>query len=509
MKYKLWIIGFLTVVFLTFTTEVEATDIETAELTHLDAVLVLDVSGSMNFADPGRISYEAMMLFIDLLPVSGDRVGIISYNDQIVALQELTLIRSREDKDYLKDFIAGLQIRGWTDITVGLMEAIRILDDSHRPPNRPVIILFTDGNNHLGPGNPRTQEDLDNDTEQIIVDAVARGYPIYTIGLNYDGTLNHAYIQRFADETGALSFETANAEDLPDILSAIFASQMDIQVTSAGIIYGNDDFQEITVDIPYGIAEANIIFLSGSPIEAELLDPLGRPIPFDGHWAVFSQANHYAMLKVILPVQGEWTIRVLGAADDRIRVNMLHVTPAEEEIIPEEPEPVPTPVPAPTPAPPAPAEELHEEPDNGIDTVLIAAVAAVAAVMAMIAVLLFKKKQARVFTGRLAIEITNHHTGEKSAPQYRNLIEYGRKTDLHTLLRGQGSPLLAAVTLSPSPTAPSHLPQLLVKCTSKDLKFKKDFMKCDASKGIAMSMRTELRIEIEAENKSIVLRYME
>ena len=479
--------------------------------THLDAVLVLDVSGSMNFADPDRLSYEAMMMFIDMLSIAGDRVGIVAYNDRIVASRELTLIQGQEDKDDLKDFIAGLTVGGFTDITLGLSEALRILDVGHELPNKPVIILFTDGNNHLSPGHPWTQYDLDRATEHIITHAKDRGYPIYTIGLNYDGTLNHAYIQRFSDETGALSFETTIAYNLPDILSAIFASQMDVTIIEIGEIEADGELHVFPVYIPDEmVLEANITFLSGQLIDVGLYDPLNRPVPLDGYWAVFSRASHYAVLKIISPTPGEWTLSVRGAAGDRIRINMLFSPlrePIEEEIqVPVLPIPSPTPAFTPTPEP-EPEPEIEEPRDF---TVLAYILAVVFTVVALVAIVIFvRKKHTRVFTGRLVMELTDHYTGEKSAPQYRNLIEYGRKTNLNTLLRGQGSSLLSAVILLPSPTAPSHLPQLIVKCSSAELKFKKDFMEQSAAQGIALSMRTELRIEIPSENKTLMIRYIE
>ena len=532
MKFKILIIGIFTMVFLSlpsFTTTAQAAQ----ELTQIDAVLVLDVSGSMNFADPGRLSYEAMKMFIDMLPASGSRVGIVSYNDQITESHELILIENYETKQDLISVIDGLVVGGFTDITVGLMEALRLLEIGHAPPNRPVIILFTDGNNHLSPGNPRTEADLYNDTEQIIADAQGRGIPIYTIGLNFDGTLNHAYIQRFANETGALSFETYNARDLLPILSNIFYSQMDARTILAGGGIMIDNVQEISLEIPEGTVEVNIALFSDLPIRMELVDPLGRPIPFDGHWSVFTQSNHYSLLKAIAPnPSGDWTLVLYSdqdtpGADFMVRAMLLspnwavaeeveEVEVIEEEIVvgvlEEEAVEVVVEVVE------VVEEEVMEEesavagePLTATLLRLLPFIAGGAVIIALAIILIItRKKRARVFTGRLVIEITDNYSGERHPPQYRNLIEYGRKTDLLSLLRGQGSQALGGVILFPSPTAPSHMPQLIVKCqTNPGLKFKKDFLEHDASKGLSMNMRTEISIQIEAENKNIVLRYME
>ena len=522
MKYRFWAIGFIALFLIVIT----PVTVRGNSLTHLDAVLVLDASGSMREADPLRLSYEAMKMFVDMLPVAGDRVGIVAYTDEIIASRELTLIQEHTDKIDLKDFIANIPVGGFTDITLGLLEAVRLIEE--RPvysENRPVIILFTDGNNHLSPWNPRTQEDLDNDTERIIAYAQDRGIPIYSIGLNFDGTLYHDYIQRFSDETGAFSFETTQPENLLPIMSLIFYSQMDARTILAGGGIFLDNPWEQELEIPEGTHEVNINFLSRAPIEVELLDPLGRPIPFDGHWAIFTQGANYSVLKAIAPAPGEWTIRTIGQSGFEIDMRAMLLSPdwaepepviedVPEDIPEEEAEPIPSPTPLPSPEPPMPAPEEPEQDYNQepLINLVVIAIGGGAVFIVLAAALLFRKfmaKRARVFTGRLVIEVIDHYAKEKSAPQYRNLIEYGRRVDLLTLLRGQGSSVLADISIIPSPTAPSHLPQIIVRSANKDLKFKKDFLDQDASKGIEMSMRSEIRIEIPSENKSVTLRYTE
>lgn len=44
-----------------------------AQTSGIDAVLVADVSNSMNTSDRDKISNEAMKMFIDMLPVQGTR----------------------------------------------------------------------------------------------------------------------------------------------------------------------------------------------------------------------------------------------------------------------------------------------------------------------------------------------------------------------------------------------------------------------------------------------------
>lgn len=63
--------------------------------------------------------------------------------------------------------------------------------------NSPLIVVFTDGNNAIGGVANRTPADIDKDLAAIISQAQSEGYPIYTIGLNDNGKLNEAYLEKF------------------------------------------------------------------------------------------------------------------------------------------------------------------------------------------------------------------------------------------------------------------------------------------------------------------------
>jgi Mg-chelatase subunit ChlD len=582
----------------------------------IDAVLVLDASNSMKTSDPDKISVEAMNMFIDMLGVAGDKVGVVSYSSEIERQKAVLTLRGAEDKADLKAFIAQLNYGSYTDITLGMEEAARMLDDSLEPGHKPMIVLLTDGNNEMDPGKSKTLDDAAADTERIISEAQAKGYPVYTIGLNHDGYLNRGYLEDIAHRTGAKFFETSSADGLPEILSAIFADQMELKIVNIDNVTADGNFQVVDLIIPdRNIVEANVTFLSGNPVEVELYDPSGNQVLFDGAETILTQSNSYSLLKIISPGQGLWQIRVKGVSGDQIKINLLYQysvdaglsvttgsnvyagdtipaevvlyegsrptsntdlylnstcvlrvldTAAQQETqipavyrngvfvsdvyLPEartyeitarvehpnffrESEPVsitaaaapaptatptPTPQPTATPAPtatraPTPTAAPVEEPSDPFPWYFYGLIGL--GVLALVGAAVFvsrrMKRNARVFTGKLVIEVTDHYTRERSAPQYRNLIEYGKKTDLFALLNRKGSPALERVVITPSPDAPSHMPQLIVKCNDPAVKFKKDFMEQDASKGIAMNLKSELLVMLEAENKQVKIRYTE
>ena len=123
------------------------------------------------------------------------------------------------------------------------------------------------------------------------------------------------------------------------------------------------------------------------------------------------------------------------------------------------------------------------------------------------AVILFalSRTRRRVFTGRVIIHIAKDHIPE---PQIsRNLIEYGRRTTLNQLTDGK-TPALDAIIITPSPSAPSHLPQLQIKCKSPQIKFTKDFIEQNAAAGLNLSPGMEMTMHVETEAAQIRLVYI-
>jgi len=197
----------------------------TEELIPIDVVLVLDVSRSMITADPDRIANKAMNMFIDMLEDGRDKVGIVAYAGHITYSRGLTLL-CEEETPRLQNSITNLEYASWTDHPLGLLEAICILYEETFEERQQMIIFLTDGNLNVNPWGTRTTAEAEYDSALAVSLAQERDIPIYSIGLNFDGQLDRRYTEIVAYETGGLAFETSNAEDLPDIINAIFAVMM-------------------------------------------------------------------------------------------------------------------------------------------------------------------------------------------------------------------------------------------------------------------------------------------
>ncbi|WP_338588872.1 VWA domain-containing protein [Paenibacillus sp. Y5S-9] len=295
-----------------------------AQTSGIDAVLVADVSNSMNTSDRDKISNEAMKMFIDMLPVQGDKVGIVAYTDQVEREKAMLEIQSDADKSSLKDFIDQLGRGPYTDVSVGVAEAVNILNHGADPSHSPMIVLLADGNNDFNKTKGRTQAQSDADLAKSVKEAQDQGIPVYTIGLNADGKLNKNALADLAQQTGGKSFITDTPDDLPQILSEIFADHAKLNVVKLPSVTGNGSYQEVTVNVPNdSVLEANISIMSSKPVEVQLTDPSGQAVDLNSDEAKLSTSKSYSLVKLLKPQEGDWKLRVKGAPKDSIDINLL------------------------------------------------------------------------------------------------------------------------------------------------------------------------------------------
>ncbi|MFD0958434.1 vWA domain-containing protein [Paenibacillus chungangensis] len=290
----------------------------------MDAVLVLDVSHSMADSDRNKIGNEAMKMFIDMLSEEGNRVSVVAYTDQIEREKALLEIDSPEDKENLKAFIDGLNRGSYTDIAVGVKEAVQVLTDGGDAGREPIIIVLADGNNSLDPKSGRTEAESDREMEKAIGTAQDLDIPIYTIGLNSDGKLNKAALEQLAEQTGGKSFVTSSADDLPRILSEIFASHLELNIVPVDSFTADGDYQNVKVTVPNSnVLEANISIMSEQPVEVKLADPSGNAVAIPSQDVLLAKSKSYSLIKIVRPAQGDWTLQVKGVAQDNIDINLI------------------------------------------------------------------------------------------------------------------------------------------------------------------------------------------
>lgn len=380
--------------------------------TGFDVIFLLDASGSMKKSDPEQLRSEAIKLFLDMSKVQGSKFGLVAYSDSIVREHSLDSIASQADKDNLKNMTEGIPFGEKTDTGLGLSEAVKLMENGHDSSHTPVIILLSDGKNDP----KRSSADSVKDIHNAIELAKAKGYPIYTIGLNYDGTVDKAQLSDISTNTGGKNYITNSSKDLTSILTDIYANINNSNVNQGGTLLANGDFQEFKINIPDdSIAEANISMLSNNPVEVKLSDNKGKEVIFPSEQANLTTSKKYSELKLIKPSKGNWLLKVKGMSGDKIDIS--YVFSAKSSV------------------------KTNTSVNKNVNTTsktqnlgLYAAAAAIIAVLLAIVIFVLIKGKKKKGFGRIKLEIKDEKTQETMEPQYKVLEGYIDKFSLYELL---------------------------------------------------------------------------
>ncbi|MHC1721381.1 MAG: VWA domain-containing protein [Clostridiaceae bacterium] len=286
----------------------------------VDVMFLVDASKSMMASDPQGLSAEAMKMFIDMCHTKGDKGGMVAYSGNIVKEAPLIYLNSEADKTALKNTLTNLQLGNWTDIGLGLKRAVTAIKEGHDENNKPIIILLSDGKNDPQRSRTASQDDL----AAGLNEAKFQNIPVYTIGLNADGTVDKNQLEYISNETGGKNFITNNANDLPQILRDIFAESSRLKISQHETITGTGDYQDVPINIPdSNIVESNITILSYYPVELSLTDYSGNAVAIPSEKVLYTKSTRYSMVKLVSPGKGTWILKVKGTAGDSIDISLI------------------------------------------------------------------------------------------------------------------------------------------------------------------------------------------
>lgn len=306
---------------LTITNAIWIRHINADTLPAINAVFVLDASGSMKTSDPEFIRIEAMKLFIDMTRGIGDKIGMDAYGSTIVKEIPLKGINSIDDREALKRDVTNIPVSESTDIGLGLLKGIENLEGGMDKGSVPVIILLSDGKNDPARPVGKSNEDI---TKAVNI-SKEKGYMIYTIGLNADGSVDEKLLKDIAGQTGGKSFIINSSKELPLIFSEIFAESSQLKTIPAGSISCNGEFQTFSIEIPNSnIIEANISVTSKNGTQIIMKDSNGQTIDFQSQGIYYSSSKKYSLLKIKNPAKGSIILGVKGTSKDIAEFTLIY-----------------------------------------------------------------------------------------------------------------------------------------------------------------------------------------
>ncbi len=276
----------------------------------VDAVLVIDSSGSMKETDPRRLRVPAAKMFISLLNAK-DRVGLISFSDNGYPVLHLT----PADKQHQTQLFAAVEkvsSKGaYTNLHAALASGHDMLKREGDSQRRRMVVLMSDGK--MDTGNFDQDQALLEKIRKETIDALIKdGIEVYTIAFTEASDM--PLMREVAERTAALSRLASNDRELHEVFSQIFesAKQPDMLPMDDGAFMVDSAIEEVTVVASKATPE----------VEVKLEMPDGRMIEAvnAGKAVRWFKSEQFDMITVDKPPAGQWHLRFSDNRGDKAYV---------------------------------------------------------------------------------------------------------------------------------------------------------------------------------------------
>ncbi|MCW8956111.1 MAG: VWA domain-containing protein, partial [Gammaproteobacteria bacterium] len=185
----------------------------------LDAVVIMDSSGSMKKTDPRELRKPAAKLFISLLD-DEDQLSVVSFSDNAYPITFLTQLNSERNKKRSLDATDRISSKGiYTNIYAAINKGIKFLEKSQSLQRDPIIVLMSDGQMDVG-DEAQSQALREKIKTELIPLLNEHNIKIYSIAFteHSDQTL----LQEIADATNGRYALAASDDVLHKIFAKIF-----------------------------------------------------------------------------------------------------------------------------------------------------------------------------------------------------------------------------------------------------------------------------------------------
>lgn len=317
-----------------------------------EIALLIDASGSMNQADPQRISIEAAKAFAYYHPSQAEyfKISVILYNTDVITAVSSVDVGTEEGMNTYQDCLDTIGKLGrngryndfvcWamdTDIGEAIVEAEKILSASDA--QKKAVILFTDGkidlDNSFEVTTPEEQRSEDNSFACAEKFGQA-GIPMYTVGLNHNNGVDKEFMQKLADMTGGQFAYCTSADQLMPFFQDMYAYFVGGTFTGGDSITVQPNVEsKHSVNI-YGqaISEANLVLFSSSVIDTfTVTNPNGVVIAqgkADGTVTaaddcIINRNDLTINVKLLNPTDGYWTVSFMSATSGTVQIGEIYL----------------------------------------------------------------------------------------------------------------------------------------------------------------------------------------
>ncbi|MBX7143750.1 MAG: VWA domain-containing protein [Oligoflexia bacterium] len=279
----------------------EQRELKADNIEKVDAVLLLDASGSMRVTDPKRLRDEGAKLFIQFLK-PGDRLSIVAFDNEARVIRPLSPYE-REQTASINQQLSQVGDSGeYTDILSGVRAAKDILEKEAREDANSVIVLLSDGKMDPNPAvgsSPLLTADLMNN---YVPELKAKGIKIHTLA--FSDQADRELLQQIALSTEGSHWFTPDAdkvhESYADLFLVVKKPQM-LPLTSKGFrLDGN-------------VEEATFYINREDGGDLQLRSPSGKTLDSINHPAEVKwfKGQKFDVVTIVKPEVGDWQVQGL------------------------------------------------------------------------------------------------------------------------------------------------------------------------------------------------------
>ena len=257
--------------------------------------LVIDHSGSMGDKRKLELAQEAARSYIDSVPEE-DYVSVAGFSTDASSIVGLSSIKTSKEK--LKQCILSLHSTSSTNIGAGLRVGMEQIFVEGQRPQKPIILLLSDGMHNTGELWPWVEE------------CKRKQVKVYTVAFGSDA--DQVTLCKIAYQTGGRCFP-AGIKNLSHIYH-----KANIYVHNNSTLFASSDWlkpgQELKykVDVPSDFR--NLTFFTnwqGSSIQTVVVKPDGSLIYPSSQMGDYQKGNTYSIFRV--PAEtGIWELRLSG-----------------------------------------------------------------------------------------------------------------------------------------------------------------------------------------------------
>lgn len=265
----------------------------------IDAILVLDASGSMRETDPGRLRDEGARLFTQFLK-PGDRFGIVEFAERARVIRPLGEFDAKQ-LPVIQEQLAKVGNSGlYTDIYSALETARTELKSKPRAKAKPMIVLLSDGKMEPDPKIAATDARLNELRNQLFPELRAGDVRVHTLA--FSELADRELLKETAASTDGVFLFAADADQIHEQFANMFVlvkkPQM-VPLTSKGFRIDGD------------VKEATFYINRADGRELTLVSPGGENLTATRHPAAvrWYASKKFDVVTVTEPEPGDWTVQ--------------------------------------------------------------------------------------------------------------------------------------------------------------------------------------------------------